>query len=58
MLTDGPQRGGRLIVLGDFDQIEMMEEIQITFPDWKRRWPRVHVVCRTGKPYEVRGRAG
>lgn len=50
MLSDGPDGGGQVVVLGDWDQREMTEELlQITFPDWNQRWPRVSVLCRSGK---------
>ena len=30
----------------------MRDEIAMSYPDWRRRWPRVRVICREGKPYE------
>ncbi len=53
MLTDGPDHGGQIVILGELDVVEMKEEIALTYPRWKKHWPRVNITCRQGKAYEV-----
>ena len=54
-MFQGAGRGRRtIVVLGELEREEMMAEIAVTFPHWKEEWPLVSVICREGKPYEVR----
>ena len=53
MMTDSQKKGGTIVVLGELDPLEMRMEVAIAFPDWRRRWRRVHVRYYRGKPYEV-----
>ena len=53
MLTDGKEGGGTLVVLGDEEVVEMREEVKVTYPDWRSRWPTVRLRFWRGKPFEV-----
>ena len=53
MLTDGPHRGGTIVILGELDTHDMREEVQTAYSDFRQRWPRVQLHFWTGKPYEV-----
>ncbi len=53
MLTDGPDRGGTLVVLGELDKLEMREEMVVTYGRLHRRWPRVRFYFWQGKPHEL-----
>ena len=53
LLTGSRARGGTLVVLGEIDTREMREEVAVTFPDWRSKYPRVRLVFRQGKPCEV-----
>ena len=51
MLDDSESRGGTLVVMGELPTYEMREEVAITYPDWRKRFPRVHLIF-----WQVRGR--
>ena len=53
MLSDGEYGGGDIVVLGELDEVEMREEVSISYPHMRRRWPRVRVQFWQGKPYEL-----
>lgn len=53
MLTDGPNGGGVIVILGDLDALDMREEVDVTYRDFHRRWPRVQLHFWKGKPHEV-----
>ena len=53
MLDDSQSRGGTLVVMGELPTYEMREEVAITYPDWRKRFPRVHLIF-----WQVRGRVG
>ena len=39
--------------LGDETRLEIREEVEITYPGWRRQFPGVRLIMRQGKPYEV-----
>ena len=39
--------------MGELPTYEMREEVAITYPDWRKRFPRVHLIFWQGKEYEV-----
>ena len=39
--------------MGELPTYEMREEVAITYPNWRQRFPRVHLIFRQGKQYEV-----
>ena len=65
MLTDGPDRGGHVVVLGDMRALDMYmymllllllllsAECKVAHPAARKRWPRVKLSFWSGKPYEV-----
>ena len=53
MLDDSALRGGTLVVMGELPTYEMREEVAITYPNWRQRFPRVRLIFRQGKQYEV-----
>ena len=53
LLAGSKQRGGTICILGEMATRDMKEEVSVTFPDWAAMFPRVRLVYRHGKPYEV-----
>lgn len=53
MLAEGPLGGGTICLFGDFDTFEMKEEVEVSYRDFKQRWPKVKLLFWRGKPHEV-----
>ncbi len=53
MLTDGPNGGGIIVILGELDTFDMREEVHTTYRDFRQRWPRVQLEFWRGKCHEV-----
>ena len=51
MLTDGKERGGTIVVLGQEDPFEMREEVNVTHST--SQWPDVHFIFWQGQSHEV-----
>jgi hypothetical protein len=53
MLSDRDEQGGEIVVLTELDEQQMLSEVNIVYPDWRKRWPNVVLRYMQGKPYEI-----
>lgn len=53
LLAGSKDRGGTIAIMGELSTREMKEEVSVTFPDWSTKYPRVGLIYRQGKPYEL-----
>ena len=49
MLTE-TKGSGTIVLLGRCEALMMKESLALAFPEWRQRWPRVHVEYRQGHP--------
>lgn len=53
LLAGSKARGGTIAIMGEIKTREMKEEVSVAFPDWAKEYPRVKLIYRQGKPYEL-----